>query len=164
MSMPLHGMGWMPDLPSFKDFRPNEQADASVDPVERLLSKTEFRKSKRPSRVDNRRFFPPIQLQGKLGSCTAHAGTSLYCYYQQRAHGRYELGSRLFLYKVTRNLLKWTGDTGAYLRSTMGALTLFGVLPEEFYPYDIERFEEEPATFLYAFGQNFQALTYFRFD
>lgn len=164
MSMPMQGMGWMPDLPSFKDFRPSEKADAGKDPVERLLAKTEFRKKRRPSRVDNRAFFPPIQQQGTLGSCTAHAGTSLYCYYQKRAHGRYELGSRLFLYKVTRNLLKWTGDTGAYLRSTMGALTLFGVPPEEFYPYDISRYEEEPAAFLYAFGQNFQALTYFRFD
>ncbi|QTN39282.1 C1 family peptidase [Cryomorphaceae bacterium] len=164
MSMPLQGMGWMPDLPSFKDFRPNSTADKALNPVEKLLEKTEFRKDKRPELVDNRGFFPPIQQQGSLGSCTAHAGTSLYCYYQQRAHGRHELGSRLFLYKVTRNLLKWTGDTGAYLRTTMGAMTLFGVPPEEFYPYDIAKYEEEPEAFHYAFGQNFQALTYFRFD
>ena len=31
---------------------------------------------------------------------------------------------------------KLKGDTGAYLRSTMGALVLFGVPPEEFWPYE----------------------------
>jgi hypothetical protein len=55
---------------------------------------------------------------------------------------------------VTRNLLNWTGDTGAYLRTTMGALTLFGVPPEEYWPYNIANFENEPTAFLYAYAQN----------
>ena len=30
--------------------------------------------------------------------------------------------SRLFLYKTTRNLLGWKGDSGAFIRSTFSAL------------------------------------------
>ena len=56
------------------------------------------------------------------------------------------------------------GDTGAYMRSVMGALTLFGVPPESFYPYDISKFDEEPSAFLYPFAQNFQAISYYRVD
>ena len=35
-------------------------------------------------------------------------------------------GSRLFVYKATRNLMGVTGDYGAWLRSAMGALALCG--------------------------------------
>ncbi len=34
--------------------------------------------------------------------------------------------SRLFLYKVARRLLGWTGDTGAYIRGTVKAAACFG--------------------------------------
>ena len=37
-------------------------------------------------------------------------------YYERKAFGRHLDASRLFLYKVTRNLMKMKGDTGAYLR------------------------------------------------
>lgn len=85
-------------------------------------------------------------------------------YYERRAFGRHIDGSRLFVYKVTRNLLGLTGDTGAYLRSTMGALSLFGLPPERYWPYDIAKFDLEPSAFCYAFGQNYGALKYFRVD
>jgi hypothetical protein len=44
--------------------------------------------------------------------------------------------SRLFLYKVARRLLGWTGDTGAYFRGTVKAGACFGGPPEEHCPYD----------------------------
>jgi C1A family cysteine protease len=74
--------------------------------------------------------------------------------------------SRLFLYKVTRNLMKMKGDTGAYLRNTMGAMVLFGVPPEEYWPYreDEKEFDQEPPAFCYAFAQNYQTVKYFRHD
>jgi len=65
---------------------------------------------------------------------------------------------------VTRNLLKWTGDTGAFLRTTMGALVLFGIPPEKYWPYKIADFEKEPPAFCYAYAQNYQAISYYRFD
>jgi C1A family cysteine protease len=49
-------------------------------------------------------------------------------YFGRRAYGKHIDASRLFLYKVTRKMLNFKGDTGAFLRSAMSALTLFGVL------------------------------------
>ena len=57
-----------------------------------------------------------------------------------------------------------TGDNGAFLRSTMGALVLFGVPPEEYWPYNVEDFDKEPTSFCYAFAHNYQSLTYYRLD
>jgi C1A family cysteine protease len=86
-----------------------------------------------PASTDLRAWCSPIENQGSLGSCTANAGVGVVEYFERRAFGKHINASRLFLYKVTRNLLHLTGDTGAYLRSTMGALALFGVLPEEYW-------------------------------
>lgn len=74
------------------------------------------------------------------------------------------LASRLFLYKTTRNLLHWTGDTGAFLRSTMQSMVLFGVPPEDYWPYIIADYEKEPSAFCYAFAQNYQTIQYVRLD
>jgi C1A family cysteine protease len=60
--------------------------------------------------------------------------------------------------------MKVTGDTGAYLRTTIEALTLFGVPPEEYWPYDVTKFDLEPSAFLFSFGANFKALSYYRLD
>jgi hypothetical protein len=50
-------------------------------------------------------------------------------YFQRRAKGKHLEGSRLFVYKATRNLMQVTGDTGAWLRNTMG-LVLCGIRTE----------------------------------
>lgn len=80
------------------------------------------------------------------------------------AFGKHTDASRLFLYKVTRNLMQRSGDTGAFLRTTMGALVLFGVPPEEYYPYSVANYDDEPPAFSYAFAQNYKAIDYFRLD
>ena len=46
----------------------------------------------------------------------------------------------------------------------MGALTLFGVPPEEYWPYDIKNYEKEPPAFCYSFAKNYQAINYVRLD
>ena len=106
----------------------------------------------------------PIEDQGSLGSCTANAGVSFIQFYERRAFGEHLDASRLFLYKVTRKLLHWTGDTGAWLRTTMKAMVLFGIPPEEYYPYDISKFDDEPTAFCYAFAQSYQSVKYYRLD
>ena len=57
-----------------------------------------------------------------------------------------------------------TGDTGAWLRSAMGALATFGVPSEKFWPYDTTKFDVEPPAFVYALGQAYQAESYYRLD
>ncbi len=62
--------------------------------------------------------------------------------------------------------MKAKGDTGSYLRTTMGAMVLFGVPPEAYWPYtdDENKFDQEPSAFCYAYAQNYQTLKYFRRD
>ncbi|MBN2473740.1 MAG: hypothetical protein JXB62_03985 [Pirellulales bacterium] len=105
-----------------------------------------------------------IEDQEQIGACTAHAGVGLIEYFQRRAFERHVDASRLFLYKVTRNLLHWTGDTGAYLRTTMKAMVAFGVPPEEYWEYDTSRYDEEPGAFLYSFAREYQSIQYARLD
>jgi C1A family cysteine protease len=162
------GLGWLPDRPDFRDFY------MDTPEIQQLLEKTQvFSYSKNrgaksapalPTSVDLRAWCSPIEDQGRLGSCTAHAGVGLLEYFERRGVGNYLDGSRLFLYKVTRNMLGWTGDSGAFLRTTMGAMTLFGVPPEKYWPYDVNKFDLEPSSFLYAYGQNYKAIKYYRLD
>lgn len=165
-------MGWLPDYPSFRDFTVATDAVRlqhkvlGQTPVKAMLGKVKAASvpAKLPGSADLRAWCPPIEDQGNIGSCTANAGVALVEYFERRAFGRHIDASRLFLYKATRNLLHWTGDTGAFLRTTMEALTLFGVPPEEYWPYVTGDYEKEPTAFCYSFAQSYQAITYYRLD
>lgn len=157
----LGGMGWERDLPDFRDYQP------ATPEIKEILNKSKPLKAatrSAPTKVDLRKWCSPIEDQGELGSCTAQAGVALFEYFQRRAYGKHLDGSRLFLYKATRNLLGWTGDTGAYLRTTMKAMALFGVPPESYWPYKIADFDNEPSAFCYAFAGSYRALKYYRLD
>lgn len=168
------GMGWLPDYPHFRDYT-IERSELSArltrlqqkDSVKTMLTKVgvaEPVKVTVPTSRELRKWCSPIEHQGALGSCTAHAGVGIMEYYERRAFDKHIDASRLFLYKATRNLLHWTGDTGAFLRTTMAAMVLFGVPPEEYRPYSIPDFDEEPSAFCYSFGQDYQAVQYCRLD
>ncbi len=167
------GMGWLADYPDFRDynietdaFHNQAQAAVAENTIKGLLGKTGTLKALAtlsPS-VDLRPWFSPVENQLNLGSCTANAGVGVAEYFERRAFGRHIDASRLFLYKTTRNSIHLTGDTGAYLRSTMGALALFGVPPEEFWPYNVASFDVEPTSFCYSFANNYKAIQYFRLD
>jgi C1A family cysteine protease len=157
----LNSMGWERDLPDFRDFR------AEAPEVEKVLAKSALLKAIKkglPTSVNLRKWCSPVEDQGELGSCTANAGVGLLEYFERRAFGKHLDASRLFLYKITRNLLGWKGDQGAYLRSTMKSMVLFGIPPEKHWPYDISRFDEEPTTFCYAFAGNYKSIQYYRLD
>jgi C1A family cysteine protease len=161
MKKTKYGMGWQRDLPDIRDYSPEHEK------IEKLFLKS---KALKPSKagtktsVDLTQWCSPIEDQGQLGSCTANAGAGLIEYYERRAFGEHLDVSRLFLYKVTRKLLHQTGDTGAWLRTTMKAMVLFGMPPEEYYPYDISKFDDEPSAFCYAFARNYQGINYYRLD
>ncbi|MDQ3681304.1 MAG: cysteine protease [Actinomycetota bacterium] len=156
-----HGLGWVPDLPDIRDYTiEDEEVAAIVGKLGGLGAKP----AQVPGSVDLRQWCSPVEDQQSIGSCTAQAAVGIVEYFERRAFGKHLDGSRLFVYKVTRNMLGWTGDTGAYLRSVMGALALFGVPPERYWPYKITDYEKEPPAFLYALGQSFQAEKYYRLD
>src|SRR5262245_30805834 len=158
----LRGMGWERDLPDFRDYTTATESVKAILARSRRLSATV--EAALPSSVDLRPWCSPIEDQGDLGSCTANAGVGLLEYFERRAFGTHVDASRLFLYKVTRNLLGLTGDDGAYLRDTMKAMVLFGVPPEKHWPYIISRFNDEPTAFCYSFSQSYQAVKYYRLD
>lgn len=171
-----YGMGWRRDFPSIQDYTV-ENTDVprrlkrlgekeTVKSMIKKLNAHEPAKATVPNSADLREWCPPIEDQKSLGSCTANAGVGLMEYYEKRAFGEHIDASRLFLYKATRNLLQWEGDTGAFLRTTMGAMALFGVPPEKYWPYTDSNpeFDIEPTAFCYSFAQNYQSIQYFRLD
>jgi C1A family cysteine protease len=155
------GLGWLRDLPDFRDYTADS---AKIQPQLDAIGIAQPEDLAVPARVDLRAYCSPVEDQGAIGSCTANAVVGLVEYFERRAYGRHIDASRLFLYKATRDLLHWTGDTGAYLRSTMGALALFGVPPEEYWPYKIATFDTEPSAFCFAFAHDYRAISYFRLD
>lgn len=153
-------MGWLPDYPDFRDYTPEHEL------IKPLLRKVGLAKitdiNVLPSSVDLRMWCSPIEDQGNLGSCTANAGVGLVEYFENKSFGKYENASRLFLYKTTRTMLNFTGDSGAFIRTTLGALALLGVPPEKYWPYDISKFDIEPTAFCYSFASNYKAINYFK--
>jgi C1A family cysteine protease len=174
-SLIIPSMGWLPDYPDIRDVTSHSEVASTrlkslgQPSVKQMLGKVgkagaAATPATLPASVDLRPWCSPIEDQRTIGSCTAHAGVGLVEYFERRAFGKHIDSSRLFVYKVTRNLLHWTGDTGAFLRSTMQALTLFGTPPEEYYPYIIADYDKEPSAFCYSFAQNYQAISYYRLD
>ena len=136
-------IGWIRDYPDYRDYTIDNDVVSDrlkelgeKETVRSMLAQTgaiSAKSSSLPSKVDLSDWCSPIEDQGRLGSCTAHAAIGLVEYFEKKAFDKHLDASRLFLYKVTRNMLHFTGDTGAYLRSTMGTLVIFGVPPEEYY-------------------------------
>jgi C1A family cysteine protease len=177
-----YAFGWIPDYPDFRDYTENTGTvreillptglrlgpDLAGGSGTRAVStkKTPAKSFILPVSMDLREWCSPIEDQRNLGACTANAGVGVIEYYERRSFGRHIDASRLFLYKVTRNLMKMKGDTGAYLRTTIGGMVLFGVPPEEYWPYadDQEKFDKEPPAFCYAFAQSYKTIQYYRHD
>ncbi len=159
------GTGWMPGLPDMRDFTEGEEKITKMTKKLGINGKARRMKAP-PTLIDWRSYCSPIENQGSLGSCTAHAGVGIVEYFQNRAFSKFIDGSRLFVYKTTRNLMGVTGDTGAWLRDTMGALALCGVPPEKYWEYTTAdpQFDEEPPAFVYSVADNYEALRYFCHD
>lgn len=159
------GTGWLPPLPDLRDYTEEHPKIAPI--VKKLGIPSNKDKLKTlPPKVDLRPWCSPIENQGSLGSCTAHAAVGIVEYFENRAYGKFIDGSRLFVYKTTRNLMQVTGDTGAWLRNTMGALVLCGIPPERYWPYTDKKpdFDVEPPAFVYAIADNYETLRYFCHD
>jgi len=162
------GTGWLPGILDIRDYSerskdiPKMAKELGAEPGASL-----------PTKVDLRQWCSDIENQLQLGSCTANAAVGVVEYYENRARGKHIDGSRLFVYKTTRNLMGVVGDTGAWLRTAMGALALCGVPPEKYWPYtdnkepgaDNQRtFDDEPHSFVYALADNYEALRYWCHD
>ena len=161
-------------MPDPRDYGYRQEA---VLPLLERLKRS--RRKNFPDEVDLRRddegeYFTPPEDQGPINCSASFAVLSLVEYFERRVLGRTFEGSKLFLYKVTRNLRQKrpvgdqgshsVGDTGADLRTTLKALVSIGVPAEEVWPYDIEKFDEEPSQFSYALARPPSGIGYFRLD
>ncbi len=174
------GTGWLAPQPDLRDYTPASRQVTAFNRKLKLPSRQQVRirhpaetKSRLrsesgtaayKSKIDLREWCSPIENQLELGSCTAHAAAGIVEYFEKRAFGKHIDASRLFLYKTTRNLMQVSGDTGAWLRETMGALVLCGVPDEKYWPYKVKDFDNEPSGFVYALAENYSAVKYFCHD
>lgn len=163
--------GWLPPMPDLRDY--TEERQDIHDVAGRLRIANISDPSALPNKIDLRQWCSPIENQGHLGSCTAHAAVGVVEYFEKRAHQNYIDGSRLFVYKATRKLMGVVGDTGAWLRNTMGALCLCGVPPERYWPYTDNTqpgpsgeptFDDDPSAFVYSVADNYETVQYFCHD
>lgn len=153
------GTGWLPPMVDPRDY-----TDQAAE-IKKLTGKLKIELPKAPpTAVDLSGYCSPVEDQGQLGSCSAHAAMGIVEYYERRAFHKHIDGSRLFVYKTTRDFMGVTGDTGAWLRNVMGALVTCGVPDERYWPYKIADFDKEPPSFVYAVADNFEALRYFSHD
>ena len=188
MGTELKGLGWIPDVPTINDYT------LDTESVTHLIAKTSLARrvvdtmgagmprstvdkggtvavaapaaapTALAAQVDLRQFCSLIEDQGQYGSCTANAAVALVEYFEKRAFNKYIDASRMFVWKTTHDLMGISGNTGAYIRTTMEALVLFGTPPEAFWSYDAQHFDIEPTAFCYAFADNYKAIQYVRLD
>ena len=152
--------GWLPDPPDFRDY--TRRTKSISDMYKKLEVKAISDVKVHDQSVDLREWCSPIEDQGEFNSCTAHAGVGLVEFFIKRAYGTDFEASPFFLYKVTRKLLDYEADKGAFLRDTMKTMALFGVPPESYcVPEEIN---DEPSAFCYALARNYQADKYYRLD
>jgi len=160
-ALPLPGTGWIPDLADRRDL------SASTPKVNWLLGKLRIGNPKDlrlPGNVDLRSKFPlPFQQGGTL-SAPAQAMASLVAYFESVAFERYAIPSRLFIYKMARQLMGVQGDSGAFIRSCCEAVTNFGAPPEKYWPFDPRFLSVEPPPSLFSFGSQFRDCMYYRLD
>jgi C1A family cysteine protease len=155
-----YSLGWQESLPDFRDYSlespevramlerlsPGPPRDALVE-MESLAS-----------------FFPEIEDQGPINSSPAQACVDLVQYFDRRALGRTVRLSKLFVYQAAQRLIGSSGTGAIDLRSTLKAITSFGIPYEQHWPYDVEKVNDEPTAFLYAFADRFRSIRYIRLD
>jgi C1A family cysteine protease len=150
-----YGMGYIKDKDDSRDYKID-----NYTPLKEILENN----SNDTSHIINENYFTPIKNQSSIGSCTAHAACALMEYYIKKRTGENYNLSEKFLYWTTRKLLGWENkDSGAYLRTTMQALTRFGVCEEKFARYNL-KYLESPDWLQAALADDFKAETYIRID
>lgn len=163
--------GWLPPILDYRDYSPDAEPIAEMAKTLRIPAGKTLKAL--PTKVDLRQYCSPVEDQLGLGSCTANAAVGIVEYFERRAFGKHINGSRLFVYKTTRNLMGVTGDTGAWCRTAMGSLAHCGVPNEKYWPYtdrevpgpnNLRTFDDEPPAFVYALADNYEALKYFCHD
>ena len=140
--------GWIPDLPDQRDFSYKQLVLAP--PVY-------------PKEIDLRKNCSPVENQGDLGSCTAHALVGDLEYLKLKSLKKLLQFSRLFLYYNERVIShNTTTDSGASLRDGIKTLKKCGDCTEDLWPYDTSQFAVKPSQPAYENALKYQVTSYYR--
>jgi C1A family cysteine protease len=161
MTVASYCLGWQKSLPDFRDY---SLESSEVRAMMERLSSAPSSIHDIPESESLASYFPEVDDQLQINSSPAQACVDLVQYFDRRALGRTVKLSKLFVYQATQRLLGTLGNSGMDLRSTLKAITSFGVPYEQHWPYDPERINDEPAAFLYAFADRFRSIRYIRLD
>jgi C1A family cysteine protease len=147
----IQGYGWTPDMPDGRDY-----VYAAPAPV----------LDKLPARVDLRKECPDVYDQGQLGSCTGNAIAGALEFDQMKQKQRNPFTpSRLFIYYNER-VIEHTvdSDSGAQIRDGMKTVAKQGACKEKTWPYDIDRFRDQPPKAAFDEADKHQAIRYQRLN
>lgn len=99
---------------------------------------------------------PRIFDQGNLGSCTANAANAIVQFVERKdSDPDYDRLSRLYTYYYSRVKIGTPlEDSGALIRDTFDVLAERGTPREKFWPYNIQKFADEPPALDYRAGQH----------
>ena len=157
----LVGTGWRPPVPDIRDYA------ADHPKLKDMMRKLGMRlDALLPPKVDLRQWCSPIETQGTLGSCTAHAAAGILEYFECRSFSHSVTASRLFIYKNARicSVLPVMWDLiyailwehwpcAACLRKNIGLIRIRNRI-----------LMQDPSAFVYAVADNYEALKYFCHD
>ena len=153
----IHGQlrhlgGWRRDTPDHRD-----QRYMAIAPAMAL-----------PPRGDTSQFDSPVEDQGPIGSCTAHAATSgMEVLYPKLLAKPAPQLSRLFIYYMARTVYEQVApgdDSGCEIRNVIKCLAKYGTCMETLWPYTNpeQQFAVAPPTPCQQDALNHQVLTYYR--
>lgn len=148
-------LGWKPDSCDDRDYCFNPRRYRSINYPEDM--------DLLPIKVDFREIYtlPPIQDQGNLGSCTAHAVAFLFQLDEITQNINFFDPSRLFIYYNTRVLEGTTNyDSGAEIRTTIKSINKFGACNEISWLYDFKKFIMKPPQHCYDEAKIYTSLLY----
>ncbi len=106
----------------------------------------------------------PVENQGQGMMCGASAGVALVEYFERISEGRHLDASKLFLHQAACHLLRVSPNSAVTVRAIVNALRVFGVPPEESWPYDLSKLNEEPPAWCYSQARNYRASSYLKLD
>ncbi|HUI93315.1 MAG TPA: C1 family peptidase [Chitinivibrionales bacterium] len=142
--------GWKPDLPDARDVK-----YSLVYQVPATL----------PPKADLQGICPPVENQGQLGACSAHALTSALEALEKKDRLAPVQMSRLFVYYNERSLEHTVNqDSGAMIRDGIKTLAKQGCCAEAKWPYVISKFTAKPSAACYKDGAQHQITSYQRLD
>lgn len=108
---------------------------------------------------------PKVKSQGSVGSCVAHALSTIVEYFNQKETGKYEEMSTGYIYG-NRRLSVYKGQ-GMYTRDAISTVARYGDVPNVYFPvnveipYAIEKFEAEVDK-IESVGYHFKFAEYFK--